>query len=138
MAPIALTDAQLDQVMTEAHQVPRALRDMYLQAVAERQRRSTRPQGPPAWRAGGANAKAEQAILHCLHQRIESVRNKLIDHVGHRVRTVTATALAGTSAGRPFDGQPTEKGSAGACVLKEEVEAITGSLGQRSGSSIKR
>ena len=36
MAPIALTDAQLDQVMTQAHQVPRALRDMYLQAVAER------------------------------------------------------------------------------------------------------
>src|SRR5262249_1834131 len=34
MAPIALTDAQLDQVMTQAHQVPRALRDMYLQAVA--------------------------------------------------------------------------------------------------------
>jgi hypothetical protein len=27
MAPIALTDAQLDQVMTQAHQVPRALRD---------------------------------------------------------------------------------------------------------------
>jgi hypothetical protein len=38
MAPIALTDAQLDQVMTQAHQVPRALRDMYLQAVAERLR----------------------------------------------------------------------------------------------------
>jgi hypothetical protein len=35
MAPIALTDAQLDQVMTQAHQVPRALRDIYLQAVAE-------------------------------------------------------------------------------------------------------
>jgi hypothetical protein len=38
MAPIALTDAQLDQVMTQAHQVPRGLRDMYLQAVAERLR----------------------------------------------------------------------------------------------------
>jgi hypothetical protein len=38
MAPIALTDAQLDQVMTQAHQVPRTLRDMYLQAVAERLR----------------------------------------------------------------------------------------------------
>ena len=38
MAPIALTDAQLDQVMTQAHQVPRALRDMYLQVVAERLR----------------------------------------------------------------------------------------------------
>ena len=38
MAPIALTDAQLDQVMTQAHQVPRALRDMYLQAVAQRLR----------------------------------------------------------------------------------------------------
>ena len=37
MAPIALTDAQLDQVMTQAHQVP-PLRDMYLQAVAERLR----------------------------------------------------------------------------------------------------
>jgi hypothetical protein len=33
-----LTDAQLDQVMTQAHQVPRALRAMYLQAVAERLR----------------------------------------------------------------------------------------------------
>jgi hypothetical protein len=38
MAPIALTDAQLDQVMTQAHQAPRALRDTYLQAAAERLR----------------------------------------------------------------------------------------------------
>jgi len=38
MAPIVLTDAQLHQVMTQAHQVPRALQDMYLRAVAERLR----------------------------------------------------------------------------------------------------
>ena len=38
MAPIALTDPQLDQVTTRAHQVPRALRDVYLQAVADRLR----------------------------------------------------------------------------------------------------
>ena len=38
MAPIAMTDAQLDQVMTQAHQVPRTLRARYLQAVAERLR----------------------------------------------------------------------------------------------------
>ena len=50
MAPIALTDAQLDQVMTQAHQVPRALRDMYLQAVAERLRGKP---GRVARRGGG-------------------------------------------------------------------------------------
>src|SRR5262249_83622 len=38
MAPIALTDAQLDQAMTHAHQVPGALRDMYLEGGAERLR----------------------------------------------------------------------------------------------------
>src|SRR5262249_31141210 len=57
MAPIALTDAQLDQVMTQAHQVPRTLRDMYLQAVAERLR------GKPfddadVWRAAVAAMRA--------------------------------------------------------------------------------
>ena len=50
MAPIALTDAQLDQVMTQAHQVPRTLRDMYLQAVAERLRGKP---GRVARRGGG-------------------------------------------------------------------------------------
>ena len=52
MAPIALTDAQLDQVMTQAHQVPRALRDMYLQPVAERLR--GKPFDADVWRAAVA------------------------------------------------------------------------------------
>ena len=65
MAPIALTDAQLDQVMTQAHQVPRTLRDMYLQAVAERLR------GKPfddtdVWRA--VVAAMREIVARAAHQ----------------------------------------------------------------------
>jgi len=35
MAAIAFTDAQLQQVMTAACQIPRALRRRYLQRIAE-------------------------------------------------------------------------------------------------------
>ena len=59
MAPIALTDAQLDQVVTQARQVPRALRDMYLQAVAERLRGKLFDDGD-VWRAAVA---AQREIL---------------------------------------------------------------------------
>src|SRR5215510_5952874 len=67
MAPIALTDAQLDQVMTQAHQVPRALRDMYLQAVAERLR------GKPfddadVWRAAVAAMREILMKMRAAHQ----------------------------------------------------------------------
>jgi hypothetical protein len=35
MAAIAFTDAQLEQIMTAAYQIPRALRQRYLQRVSE-------------------------------------------------------------------------------------------------------
>jgi hypothetical protein len=67
MAPIALTDAQLDQVTTPAYQVPRALRDMYLQAVAERLR------GKPfddadVWRAAVAAMREILVKARAAHQ----------------------------------------------------------------------
>jgi hypothetical protein len=40
MAVIALTDAQLRQVMTAAYQIPRALRRRYLERVSESLERS--------------------------------------------------------------------------------------------------
>lgn len=58
---------------------------------------------------GGANAKGEQAILYRLLERIESFRDQLVDRIDHRVRTVAATALAGTSAGRHTIKWPTQE-----------------------------